>query len=511
MTASAQATSQPASQPARGLLDPLPADQFGYEQARHLLWRAGFGANDLQIRALADMGPERAVAMVVNYEDIPAEPDERNAFDKDIMRPLSEDERRSQRLAAQRRDENTLSRFRMMRQQAQRADRAQMREIQSWWLTRMIQTPRPLEEKLTLFWHGHFATSYRSVEDSYHLYQQNRLFRGNAMSYPRLLRGIIRDPAMLRYLNNNQNRKAEPNENLAREIMELFSLGEGNYTEQDIKEGARALTGYTFEDDAFIFNKRAHDDGPKQVLGMRGTIDGDGFVSAILRHRACAAYMAHRLYRFFVADIPIDPHRAPPVHDAAVRKLADLLRREDYELKPWLTTLFRSRHFYSDAVMGQKIKSPIELAVGAIRSLGVPMRDLSTIVRALEGMGQNLFYPPSVKGWDGGRMWINTSTLFMRQNLLMYLISGQLPQHRTSRGDELFDPRRTLPMLLDPGGKTDDAEAAGKLLELAFGKRDPAAVRVLSEAAASSGGVGADKVLPGLLILITSMPEYQLC
>lgn len=510
MTALEQAS---AARPARDLLAPLPDDQFGYEQARHLMWRAGFGANDAQINTLVDLGLEGAVSAVVDYEDVPFEDDARDVFDRNIMKPLTADDRRARRLATQRRDEDTLSRFRSMRQQAQRADRTQMRELQRWWLTRMVQTARPLEEKLALFWHGHFATSYRSVEDSYHLYQQNRLFRGNAMSYPRLLRGIIRDPAMLRYLNNNRNLKTSPNENLAREIMELFSLGEGNYSEADIKNGARALTGYTYEDDAFVFRKNQHDSGPKRVLGMRGTLDGDDFVTAILRNRACAAYMSHRLYRFFIADIPIDPALAPAPHAAAVKKLADLMRKEDYELKDWLRTLFSSQHFYSEAVIGQKIKSPVELAVGAIRSLGVPTRDLGTLTRSLESMGQNLFYPPSVKGWDGGRMWINTATMFMRQNLLMYLISGQLPQHKTSRGrgDVLFDPRQAMPMLIDPDAPADDAEVAGKLLELAFGKRDPEAVRVLAESAASNGGVQADKVLPGLLILITSMPEYQLC
>ncbi|MEM9372835.1 MAG: DUF1800 family protein, partial [Planctomycetota bacterium] len=316
-----------AAQPARELLAPLPAERFGYEQARHLMWRAGFGANDAQIRALVDLGIDGAVSALVDYDEVPSEDDPRDLFDRDIMSPLSEDDRRARRMAVQRRDENSLARFRVMRQQAQRADRSQMREIQKWWLTRMIQSARPLEEKLTLFWHGHFATSYRSVEDSFHLFQQNRLFRGNALSYPKLLRGIIRDPAMLRYLNNNRNIKTSPNENLAREIMELFSLGEGNYTESDIKNGARALTGYTYEDDAFVFNRNRHDTGPNRVLGMRGTLDGDDFVTAILRHRACSEYMSHRLYRYFVADIPIDPAEAPAPHAAAIRKLADLMRK----------------------------------------------------------------------------------------------------------------------------------------------------------------------------------------
>ncbi|MFK7884269.1 MAG: DUF1800 family protein [Phycisphaerales bacterium] len=502
-----------ANQPARDLLDPIPNDQFGYEQARHLLWRAGFGGSDEQIRTLVELGPRAAVDLLVDYEDIPTESDPIDAFDKDIMQPLAADELRTRRMATQRQDEDTLAGFRAKRQAAQRADRGQMRQLQRWWITRMIQTARPLEEKLTLFWHGHFATSYRSVEDSYHLYQQNRMFRGSAMSYPQLLRGIIRDPAMLKYLNNNRNRKSSPNENLAREIMELFSLGEGNYSEQDIKEGARALTGYTYQDDAFVFRQAQHDTGPKQILGTRGSINGDGFVNAILRHRACAPYMANRLYRFFVADVAGQPDELVGVHKAAVRKLADRMRRSDYELKPVLKTMFLSRHFYSDAVMGQKIKSPTELLVGAIRSLGVPSREVNLLIAGLERMGQQLFYPPSVKGWDGGRAWINTATMFVRQNMMMYLITGQRETDRTQRGraNNTFDPRRALPMLIDPDRPADDREVAGKLLELAFGKRDPQTIEVLAEAAKSNGGVEADKVLPGLLILITSMPEYQLC
>jgi len=502
------------TQPARDLLDPLPADQFGYTQARHLLWRAGFGGTDLQINALVEMGLDAAVSLLVDYENIPFEPDRRDAFDKDIMRPLSQEEQRARRIAAVRRDEDSLARFREMRQQAQRDDRRQMREIQAWWLSRMIQTTRPLEEKLTLFWHGHFATSYRSVEDSYHMYQQNRMFRGNAKDYAGLLRGIIRDPAMLRYLNNNQNRKADPNENLAREIMELFSLGEGNYTERDIKEGARALTGYTFEDDAFVFREQQHDTGNKQVLGARGPIDGDGFVTAILRHKSCAPYMATRLYRFFVADVGSQPDQLEGVHATAVRRLADELRRYNYRLDRPLKTLFRSRYFYSDDVIGQKIKSPAELVVGSIRSLGVPARDLNLLVTSMERMGQNLFFPPSVKGWDGGRAWINTATMFVRQNTLMYLISGQTGGNtrlaRFRRG-EIYDPRQAIPLLLDPDRPADAHEVVGKLMDLAMGRREPLAMDVLASAALENGGVENGNVLPGLLILITSMPEYQLC
>jgi uncharacterized protein (DUF1800 family) len=488
---------------ARNALDPLPAEAFGPAQARHLLWRAGFGATDEQIRALVAFGLDRAVNHLVDYESIPAEPDAADAFDHNIMRPATPAENIQLRNARQRGDEDTVAQYRLQRQRAQRDDRAQMADIRTWWLQRMIQTPRPLEEKLTLFWHGHFATSYRAVEDSYHLFAQNRLFRGNAQSFPRLLRGIIRDPAMLRYLNNNQNRKSSPNENLARELLELFSLGEGNYTERDIKQGARALTGNTFDDDTFVFRENLHDNGVKQILGVRGSLDGDGLANAILRHQACAPFISTRLYRFFVADAPAHPRDLSGDHQTFVGAMAARLDKERFELAPVLKAVFRSNYFYSDAVVGQKIKSPTELVVGAVRTLGVPATDLKQLTDAMERMGQNLFMPPSVKGWDGGRAWINTATLFARQNTLAALISATRPAP--------YDPRSVVPMLVEPGQPADPRAVAARLLELAIGRRDAHAVEVLAQAAEKSDDPVARPVLAGMMTLITAMPEYQLC
>jgi uncharacterized protein (DUF1800 family) len=342
------------------------------------------------------------------------------------------------------------------------------------------------------------------------------MFRGNAKSYPRLLRGIIRDPAMLRYLNNNQNRRQSPNENLAREIMELFSLGEGNYQERDIKEGARALTGYTFEDDTFIFRQEQHDAGAKFILGSRGAINGDGFVDVLLRHQACAPFIAARLYRFFVADVASQPRDLTGQDLLVVRLMAERLKRDQYEIGPTLKQLFRSRHFYSDAVVGQKIKSPAELVVGAVRTLGVPARDLRQLNDAMDRMGQNLFFPPSVKGWDGGRAWINTATLFVRQNTLAAMITGQQPNARAPGGGVNriggdYDPRSVLPMLIDPDRPTDPETIVGALLELALGHRDPRAVETLASAPMVRNAPDARPVLAGLMALITALPEYQLC
>ncbi len=507
-----ETATQPSSNPVRDLLAPLPDATFGPAQARHLLLRAGFGGTDEQVRTLVAWGPARSVDHLVDYESVPAEPEDRDTFNKDIMRPYSPAEQTLMRTARQRQDEDTLARFRERRQQAQRADRQQMNDIRRWWLARMIQTARPLEEKLTLFWHGHFATSYRSVEDSYHLFQQNRMFRGNAKSYSSLLRGIIRDPAMLRYLNNNQNRKENPNENLARELMELFSLGEGNYHERDIKEGARALTGYTFEDDAFIFRENQHDAGAKFILGGRGAINGDGFIDLLLRHQACAPFVAARLYRFFAADVAAQPRDLRGNDLAVVRLMAERIQRDGYEIGPALKLLFRSKHFYSDAVVGRKIKSPAELVVGAVRTLGVPAGDLRQLNDAMDRMGQNLFFPPSVKGWDGGRAWISTATLFVRQNTLASLISGRQPNRAQAQGiGGDYDPRSVLPMLIDPDKPTDPREIVSALLELALGRRDPRVVEALASTPMVQKAPTDRSTLAGLMTLITAMPEYQLC
>ncbi|MCK6477230.1 MAG: DUF1800 domain-containing protein, partial [Phycisphaerales bacterium] len=286
-------------------LNPIRPHHFGYDQARHLLWRAGFGGTPAQIQTLASWGPEKAVDYILDFDKAAADPVSGDLFDADIMRPASAEEREAYRKAQRAQDEDALAKFRQERQNRERSDRSQMTEIQKWWLKRMIETPRPLEEKMTLFWHGILATNYRTIENSYHMFLQNQMFRRNALgNFGQMLFDLIRDPAMIKYLDNDESRKGRPNENLAREIMELFSLGVGNYTEKDIKEGARALTGYTFRDDEFYFDQKNHDNGEKVILGKKAPLDGDGFVKAILETRACSAYVARRVYGFFVSELP---------------------------------------------------------------------------------------------------------------------------------------------------------------------------------------------------------------
>jgi uncharacterized protein (DUF1800 family) len=514
-----------AAEPAGGAvpttsLRTLPADQFGLAQARHLLWRAGFGGTPGQIRTLVNWGLDKSVDYLINPEKVKDQEVPADLFKADIVRPPSDEERQIQRRAQRERDEDTLAELRLRVQQREREDREQMRRLQQWWLTRMIETSRPLQEKMVLFWHGHFATSYRTIEDSYHMFKQNRLFREKGLeSFAELLGSIVRDPAMLAYLDNNDSRKTRPNENLAREIMELFALGVGNYTEQDIKEGARALTGYTFRDDEFVFDRGNHDNNPKTIFGRRDNFDGDEFVQMILAHPACSKFIAAKLYRFFAHDHPTG---FKPFDDAAQVVISDMatrLRATKYDIGKTLRVLLTSEHFFSPAIMGEQIKSPVQLTVGAIRSLRVPPRDIAALNDASDRMGQSIFYPPSVKGWDGGRSWINTSTMFVRQNTLIFLLTGRRPQGRDGLADrEPFDGQALLADLADTypearrtdGGGAEDGMLTA-LCRFALGTARPGGLAVFQKFVAERGGRVTKDNLTDLLMLMTAAPEYQLC
>lgn len=511
----AAAMHNPAAAPG-GSMRPISAEDFTPAHARSLLWRAGFGGTPSQARTLAEWGPERAVDFLLNTGAIDYERPDDRSFRGDIMVPLTEQERQALAEARRRGDEEAVARYRTKRQRAQREDRGQMASIQRWWLARMMESPKPLEEKMAIFWHGHFVSGYRAVENSYHLLMQNNLFRAHALgSFADLTKAIIRDPAMLEYLDNRRSRKRSPNENLARELLELFTLGVGAYSERDIKEGARALTGYSFNGNEFVFNRNQHDTGTKTILGMRGSLDGDGFVDAILRKRACSEFLCWKLYRFFAADLPPDFKRAPGWAMDAIRQMARTMRKERYEIRPVLRELLLSEHFNDPALRDAKIKSPVELVVGAVRSIGAPTRAVGVLVDALDLMGQDLFNPPNVAGWSGGRAWINTSTLYARQNTLTYLLTGETPGGDRARGRRAatFDP---APIIGELGVTAKDHEilAAALLGHLLGDAAMPVrAQRERAVVAALGTGDGGQRTaaLREAVGLIVALPEYQLC
>lgn len=375
-------------------------------QAAHLLRRAGFGGTPAEVDKLSALGLEGAVQYLVDYDAIPFEiappqidPRLLEPFDRGELRLLSEEERQR------------------VRQERQQLDRAAFEETRLWWIDRMLSTPRPFEEKMTLFWHGHFTSGMREVRNALFMKEQNELLRRHALgNFRDLLLAISRDRAMLVYLDGNRNLRAKPNENYARELMELFTLGVGNYTENDVKAAARAFTGWGFDEDGFIFRARQHDDGVKKFLGREGRFVGEHIIDIILQQPACARFLATKLLKFFVRP---DPEKR------LVEALAAEIRRQNYELRPVLRTLLASQAFYSDPSMASLIKSPIEIVVGSARMLGTGIEDLQLAQRALGALGQELMQPPNVKGWDGNEEWINTATLFIRYQTVGGLVHGE--------------------------------------------------------------------------------------
>lgn len=488
-------------------LKPIPTKAFDEGKARHLLARAGFGGPPRQISFLAGLGLEKAVDFLVDYETIDITSLPKPQYDSDLIRPLRGDVMKM--LGDGKGGDAKVIREKIRQEflQRQAEDRLQMAGIEQWWLARMIATPRPLEEKLVLLWHGHFASNFRTVDDSFLMLQQNVLFRKHANgNFGEMALAIVRDPAMLKFLNNNSNRKGHPNENLARELMELFTLGVGAYGEDDIKQGARALTGYGVEDNDFEFHKNAHDDGQKEILGRKGNFDGEDFVRIILGRPQCPLFVCYKLYRHFVGDIDEKPTDS---QEAVIRAMAKTLGENRYELKPVLKMLFTSEHFYDPQIVAGQVKSPAQLLVGTARMLNTPTRNLGTLTAAMNMMGQQLFEPPSVAGWDGGRGWINTSTLFVRQNLATYLISGKVPGDQNWSQDTVgYDPMFLISDLAD---KSPD-KVVDLLVDVLLGAHVEAARRAeLSKyLAARRGGVTQGSVL-ATLMLVTAMPEYQLC
>ncbi|MAD80543.1 MAG: hypothetical protein CMJ50_06835 [Planctomycetaceae bacterium] len=502
---------KPSAQTHQGGLKALADDAWDYASARHLLVRAGFGGTPAEVEDLHAMGLKKAVDFIVDYQNQPeAEisfeaktPQELEAQALETLVKKDEVYRKAQK------DPTVVRKFSREQRQAfsrqrRREDQTQMGKVRDWWMKRLVESPRPLQEKLVVFWHGHFANEYRTVRDSYAMYAQNELFRKHAAgNFGQLLHEIVHDAAMLRYLDNNRNVKGRPNENLAREIMELFSMGEGKYTEEDIKEAARALTGYTYNQRTceFTFRERSHDTEEKTVFGKKGNWDGDQLVDLILEEPITAEFIAGKLFAFFVHENP---------DDKIVKQLAHLLRDNDYELAPTLKVLFRSQEFHSPKAMATQIKSPVQLAVGSLRDLGVRADNYAPLVRAVREMGQNLFDPPNVKGWEGGRTWVNSNRIFVRYNFVADVLE-RMPGPGGQRGIDVV-------AALESKDFTSSAEVVDYLAKSCFvvsldEQRRSELIEFLGTLPPSSKWEEQKRKvnakLLGLLVLIISTPEYQ--
>jgi len=366
-----------------------PTDERPWDNrlAAHLLRRSGFGGTVKEIKEAQAAGPAKTLEQI---------------FDRTNDASIEKEMISSARLLTGGSDASQLA---------------------SWWLLRMIKTPCPFLEKMALFWHGHFATGADKVQNARAMFRQNQLIRKHALGkFQPLVEDISSDVAMLVYLDSEENRKTRPNENYARELLELFCLGTGNYSEKDIKEIARCFTGWEIRRGKFHFNEHQHDKKTKSFLGATGNYDGNDAVEVILKQESAAKFIARKLIRFFLFD-------DKDISDELVTPVADHFRETEYDILSMMKMVLRSNLFFSTESVGQKIKSPVELAVGFLRFF-----DASTNVTQLGSriadLGQRPLYPPNVKGWTGGRTWINASTILARANLINEILRSDKTKYK---------------------------------------------------------------------------------
>lgn len=435
-------------------------------QIAHLLRRAGFGAGACELDEYVSLGRNGAVERLIEYQDV--------EDDVDTRVPLPEIDNRPRGIP----------------------------DLQRWWLLRMVHTRRPLQEKLVLMWHGWLTTEARRVGNTLLVYRQNQFLREHALApFDTILKGITIDPAMLIYLDNRSNRKGAPNENYARELMELFAMGEGNgYTEQDVKEAARALTGWTVNRQGEVrFNRNLFDADRKTIFGRTGRWGWEDFVDMVVRRPETGPFVARRLWSFFAYDDP-----EPEI----VQSLARTYYDGGFSIKAMVRQILTSDAFYSEKAYRAKVKSPVELVVGTLRALEVTpqSRNLNFLTAR---MGMSLFQPPNVAGWKGGRAWITSTTLLERLNFAAGLASGRSN-----------DPSGHIDLvgLLQANNLTTPDAILDYLLNLLVDGNVPASRRELLRAYLLDdpphGQLAIDQRfiderVRGLLHLILAMPEYQ--
>jgi uncharacterized protein (DUF1800 family) len=450
---------------------PTGANSWDLRKAGHLYRRAAFGASWNELQAAVADGPEVAVEKLL-----------RGREDAKLDRDLRE------RAAI-------AGRF--------NADA----QLAPWWLYRLIKSdPHPLREKMTLFWHNHFATSNAKVKNAGSMLGMYDLMSRHALgNFRDLLQDISKDPAMMVWLDTNQSKKGQPNENYARELMELFSLGIGNYTEKDIREAARAFTGWEIKDGKPFFNENQHDEGMKTVLGRGGDWKGEDIVRICLDQDSCPYFICGKLFKFLVSEtIPATRELLTP--------LAEQFRKSGWDFGALVATVLKSNLFFDPQAYRTKVKSPVEFAVGIVRGLEGEV-SATGLAQRLEGLGQNLFHPPSVKGWDGAEAWLNAQTLLYRQNLSLDL---------TSTESNLIRPPKPDPATLArKHGRSDDAGVVDFFLALFLQSDVPSAARerlldYLRTARKPAASAYAslfdepDRPMRAVCHLALTLPEFQL-
>jgi uncharacterized protein (DUF1800 family) len=442
--------------------EPMPDDPWDLRKVAHLHRRAGFGATRAELLRDLEAGPKASVERL-------------------FQRPQPSAEE-LQAIEALRRV-------------------ASLDLLKVCWLNRIIHGPDPLREKLTLFWHGHFATSNKKVESVVLMDRQNETLRAHALgSFADLLEAMIADPAMLVWLDGGTSKKEKPNENFAREFLELFTLGAGHYTERDVREAARAFSGWVRQDSnggfretpAFTYDPAQVDDGPKTFLGRNGRWGSSHIVRLTLQEPGAARFLARKLYRWFVSE-------AGTPGPELIEPLAEEVQRHEFVIGPIVELILGSHHFYSRAAYSQRIKAPVEFSAGLVRTLEIPRGAINPLAlsAACDAQGQELFTPPNVEGWAGGAVWINSATLLERTNWAADVVWG-----RAENGLAPFDPLAWAARYkLSPDG------TVGALLDLLLQHDLGAEARSLVLDAGRSGKVDS---LRQAIQRMVNCPEFQL-
>ena len=467
---------------------------------QHLFWRAGFGASPMEVQAALSKSQRQIVKNLLN--------DSRQSESFEIVKT---EPRIALKNAKKDIKSNVNSREEMREQLKElvQEKRETIGNLNDAWVARMGQGKGVLREKMTLFWHNHFAC--RSKLATF-IQQQNNTLRTHALGkFGDLLMAISKDAAMLQFLNNQQNRKKSPNENFAREVMELFTLGRGNYTETDIKEAARAFTGWGFNlQGEFVFRQLFHDEGLKTIFGKSGNYQGEDVIEMLLAHPQTATFISTKIYRYFVNE---------SVNSEHVAGMAKRFFRSDYDIADLMEYVFTSDWFYDSANIGAQIKSPVELLAGMQRTLRMDFVDKTPVLYTQKALGQILFNPPNVAGWPGGKAWIDSSSLLTRMQLPKVLFrnetlnvsvkdSGDANEEKIKRKNK-FEVAMDWNLFAQTFDKVPE-ENLGKIMA-SYLLQVPINSLLLKNIENQLVGKDRPERIKQLTIAIMGLPEYQVC
>ena len=388
-----------------------------------------------------------------------------------------------------------------VKKEVQKKNRRSNLEINLKFLNQMVHSEDQLREKMAFFWHGHFAT--RVVNSRFNLQLLNTIREKSLGNFGDLLKAVSQSPAMLQFLNNQQNKKGHPNENFAREVMELFTLGRGNYTEKDVQEGARAFTGWSFLPDGSFFERpRQHDFGPKTFLGKTGNFDGNDALNIILEQKGTAKFIVTKIYKFFVNE---------KINPGIIEHLSDQFYDSKYDIKKLMTEIFTSKWFYNEENIGTKIKSPIELMAGIMRTLPMQLEKPENLIVYQKLLGQMLLYPPNVAGWPSGNSWIDSSTLMLRLQIPQ-IWSGLRPLELEAKSDDDVEMGLKNNQMRNKGFKNPNIIIDWNLVESTF-KNKNISDYLLQTKSSNEKVIDqfSDSSLKLKIINVMSTPEFQLC